>query len=262
MGLQLTTNTGRVQHFGAYPLYWQRKLANSEWVRLSTAQSAKIHGLVMKVPHSTWAGHIIPMFGVSQDGLPSHEVGEEMHPPLLPVHVRGSTLPSPAFTYYLRKRDKRYGFSTASLDHIATIHVLKKALTSKSKLLSWCVGLRIVHHDSSIDILGRWDPRDKNSISRLYDASEGFLTRISFTLTATSKATIVEHITVGVADTLWNCQSLDPSSLVSIDPPDHRWNCSAPDQTSVRNTRTFDCTRSSQVSHSDPEYSPLALRGF
>lgn len=220
--VQIATNLGRVQHFGAYPLSDQRKLANSEWIRLSAGRSAKIHGLVITIPNCNWAGHVITMFGVSQDAQPLQELDKEVQPPLLPVHVRGPTLPSPAFTYYLRKRGKRYGFSTASLDNITTIYVRKKTVLSKSKSVSWCVGLRIVRYDSSIDILGRWDPRDKSSISRIYDASDGFLTRLSFHLTTFTKATIVEHITIEVKDTLRECQPLDPSLLVPMDPPDHR----------------------------------------
>lgn len=207
----------------------------------------------MNIPNCIWAGHVAPIFGVSQDAQTSQELDEEVQPPPLPVQVRGPTLPSPAFTYYLRKRGKRYGFSTASLNNIATIHVRKKNVPSKRKSVSCCVGLRIVHHDSSIDILGRWDPRDKSSISKLYDASEGFLTRLSFHLTGFTKATIVEHITVEVTSNLWECQPMDPSLLVPANPPDHRWNCNpAQYPTSSTITRTFDCTRDSQVSNSNP----------
>jgi hypothetical protein len=188
------------------------------------------------------------MLGVSQDELNSEELNEEVKPPLLPVHVRGPTLPSPAFTYYLRKRKRRYGFSTASLNNIATIHVRKKPVLSRTLRGSWCVGLRIVHHDSSIDILGRWDPRDKSSISRIYDTTKGFLTRLSFHLTTFTKATFVENITIEVKDTLREVQSLDASLFVPIEPPEHRWNCkSGQHPRSFKNTRVFDCTQDSQV---------------
>lgn len=254
----MATNFGRVYHFGAYPFSHQSNFAtsHSEWVRLSAGRSAKIHGLIINIPNCNWAGHISPMFGVSQDALPSQELDEKLQPPLLPVHIRGPTLPSPAFTYYLRTREKPYGFSTASLNNIATIHIRKKTVSSKTKIIRWCVGMRIVHNDLSIDILGRWDPRDKSAILRIYDANEGFLTKLSFHLTTLAKRTIVERITVEVKDTLWESQSLDPSLLVPIDPPDHRWNCNpARYPKSLANTRTFDCTRDSQVSNFNPLHS-------
>ncbi|KAG8156322.1 hypothetical protein KVR01_013774 [Diaporthe batatas] len=245
--LVLATNMGRVQHFGSYPFSQQRNLTDSAWVRLSSERSAMIHGLVINITHCNWSGCIIPMFGVCQDGLPARELDDTVKPPLVPVHIRGPTLPSPSFTYHLRKRKKRYGFSTASLNNIATIHVRKRNVSFDSRRVSWCVGLRIVHHDSTIDILGRWDPRQKMSISKLYDSDEGFLTRISFHLTEFTTRTIVEHITVGVADTLWDCQPLDPSSLVPMDPPDHSWRCNpAQYPTFPLKTRTFDCTEGSQ----------------
>lgn len=261
--LQVTTNFGRVQHFGSYSFSYQRKLSHSAWIRLSTGRSAKIHGLVMDVRHCIRAGYINSMLGVSQDALLSQGLDEEMQPPLLPVHARGPTLPSPAFTHYLQKRKKRYGFSTASLDSIAALYVRKKTVLSRTQSVDWCVGLRVVHHDSSVEILGRWDPRDKSSISKLYDTSEGFLTRLSFHLTTFTKATIVEHITVEVKDTLWECQSLDPSLLVPMDPPDYRWDCDpAQYPSSLTNTRTFDCTRDSQVSNSNLLDSPCFCFGF
>jgi hypothetical protein len=213
--------------------------------------STKIHGLVMNMPELIWGAHDVPLFGMSQDALLPQKGDEDIQPPLLPVLARGPTLPSQYFTYYLRKREKRYGFSTASLNNIATIHRRKKIVKDKSRKseLSWCVGLRIAHHDSSIEILGRWDPRDKHSISEIYDARKGFLTSVSFHMADFSEATIVESVTVEVTKAPWKFQPLDALSVVPMTPPDHRWNCgSAGDPPFSPGTRTFDCTQNSQVS--------------
>lgn len=251
------TNLGRAHFVGSYPFY-ECQLAKSTWVRLSSRRPARVHGLVLNIPELIAGTHGAPILGVSQDTLPPGEE-EEIKPPLLQASVSGPTLPSPYFTCYLRKRQLRFGFSTASLNNVSTLHVRNRSVPSKSqKRRSWCVGMCICHDDSSFEILGRWDPSDKQAISKIYDASEGYLKAVSFHMADYWKATIVKYVTVMVTDAPWESQPLpvDVSSLVPMDPPDHEWNCSSTgDPPFHPSTRTFDCTQGSQASSPTDHYS-------
>lgn len=258
---QLATNLGRVHFVGSYPFY-KPQLEKSTWVRLSDRRPARVHGLVLNIPELIAGTHGAPILGVSQDNLPPEEGEEEIKPPLLPAPASGPTLPSEYFTHYLRNRKRlRFGFSTASLNNVSTIYVRNKSILDKSrKRMSWCVGMCICHEDSSIEILGRWDPRDKRSISKIYDASKGYLTSVSFRITNYYKATIVEYVTVVVTDAPGDSQPLALSSVVPMDPPEHLWNCfPADDASSNPSTRTFDCTQSSQASKATDVYSSSPL---
>ncbi|KAJ0107604.1 hypothetical protein J7T55_007795 [Diaporthe amygdali] len=175
--------------------------------------------------------------GLLADTSPAPDIDEAAKPPLLPIHAEGPTLPTLDFANHLRNQKTRYGFSTASLNDIATMHVRKKTIEAHSKRVYGCAGLHIVHRDSSVEILGRWDPRDKACISKLYDASEGSLTRVTFHMGQAERATHVENITVGVTDNPWDCQPLDASLVVPMEPND----CGRDSA-----TRTFDCTQDSQ----------------
>lgn len=72
---QITTNPGRIQYFGAHKFGDQREIAqgirNCGWVRLSTSQPAKIHGLAFDVPEYVKVdeieNHFISGFDVCQD---------------------------------------------------------------------------------------------------------------------------------------------------------------------------------------------------
>ncbi|KAI7778154.1 hypothetical protein LA080_002580 [Diaporthe eres] len=244
--IQLGTNLGRVQHFGAYQWPEQVDIANGvnnpRWVRLSMERSAKIHGLAFDVPKYTCEMKTVYGFGVSQDATLQLGSDEADKPPLLPIHARGPTLPTPEFTNYLRREKTGFGLSTASLNNIKTLHVRKKMVETPTGLVCGCVGLRIVHLDSSIETLGRWDPRDKHSISRLYDSSEGILKTVTFHMADVERATHVENITVGVTDSPW-----DSSMVVPVDPPNHPLDCSVGESsTALTNARTFDCSQGSQ----------------
>ncbi|KAL2272690.1 hypothetical protein FJTKL_06243 [Diaporthe vaccinii] len=244
--LALGTNLGRVQHFGAYQWPEQVDIANGvnnpRWVRLSMERSAKIHGLAFDVPKYTCEMKTVYGFGVSQDATLQLGSDEADKPPLLPIHARGPTLPTPEFTNYLRREKTGFGLSTASLNNIKTLHVRKKMVETPTGLVCGCVGLRIVHLDSSIETLGRWDPRDKHSISRLYDSSEGILKTVTFHMADVERATHVENITVGVTDSPW-----DSSMVVPVDPPNHPLDCSVGESsTALTNARTFDCSQGSQ----------------
>lgn len=239
---KLGTNFGRVQYFGAYQLPEQlnyaRGVHDSAWVRLSVGRLTKIHGLAFDIPKCCRGLNTIPFFGVSQDTSPAPDGDEAVKPPLLPIHAEGPTLPTLDFANHLRYQKTKYGFSTASLNDIATMHVRKKTIEAHSERVYGCAGLHIVHRDSSVEILGRWDPRDKACISKLYDASEGSLTRVTFHMGQAERATHVENITVGVTDNPWDCQPLDASLVVPTEPDD----CER-----ASATRTFDCTQDSQV---------------
>lgn len=132
LGIQLGTNLGRVQHFGAYQLPEQVDIANgdddSKWVRLSMERPAKIHGLAFDVPEYTNKMKTIYGFGVSQDASLQSDKDETDKPPLLPIHVRGPTLPPPEFTNYLQREKTGYSLSTASLNNITALHVRKKMI--------------------------------------------------------------------------------------------------------------------------------------
>lgn len=69
--------------------------------------------------------------------------------------------------------------SMAKLDDICNLQVRKAGPR--------CLGLRIVHGDGTIEILGQWDPLDPASISTIYDISEGTLAGLSFQTTPTSR---------------------------------------------------------------------------
>lgn len=215
------------------------------------ARPAKVHGLAIEVPMYARARKTIGQFGVSQETSPPTDGDVTDRPPPLPVWPRGATLPSPEFTNYLRQQKKGYGFSTASLDSVATLHVRHKIVHFRTKRARGCVGLRIAHHDSTVEILGRWDPRDKDSISKIYDSSEGILTRISFYMENIERAAHVERIIVGVTDNPLDVQPLDASFVVPMgppDPPNDSWGARPDEYPTAKTTRTFDCSQVNQVS--------------
>lgn len=250
---QLGTSLGRYQYFGAYSFRAQEKLvdasAGTSWVRLSNGRAAKVHGLTIEVPEYARSWRVIHRFGVSQDGSLPPDDQEAVMPPPLPIHKRGPRMLSPAFYSHLVKERTGYGLSTASLDSIATLHVRKKILTIHNTRVSGCVGLRVAHHDSTVEILGRWDPCDRRSISRIYNSSEGFLTRISFHLTTIGKAAHLENITLGVSDNPLHVQPLNSLSAVPAEPERRPWDSNTDRHSGSRTTtRTFDCSQVGQVS--------------
>lgn len=197
-------------------------------------------------------------FGVSQDASLQLGSDEADKPPLLPIHARGPTLPTPEFTNYLRREKTGFGLSTASLNNIKTLHVRKKMVETPTGLVCGCVGLRVVHLDSSIETLGRWDPRDKHSMSKLYDSSEGILKTVTFHLAKIEREMHVENITVGVTDNPWDYQPLDSSTVVPpLDPPDHPWDSKDGESLEVLiSAKIFDCSQGIQVNIS-PTLLPL-----
>lgn len=259
--IQLGTNLGRVQHFGAYQLPEQVDIANGlddpKWVRLSMERPAKIHGLAFDVPGYTRKMKTIYGFGVAQDACLQSDSDETDKPPLLPIHASGPTLPTPEFTNYLRREKTGYGLSTASLNNIKTLHVRKKMIETPTGCVYGCAGLRVLHLDSSIEILGRWDPRDKHSISKLYDSSECILNTVTFHMAKIEREIHVENITVGVTDNPWDYQPLDSSTVVPMDPPNYPWDSRVGESPPVlTSARIFDCSQGSQV-HISPADLPL-----
>lgn len=260
--IKLTTNLGRIHYCGPYSFLDQVDLINipidSEWVRIGTEQPSKILGLVFSIPHSALRGCCIAAnLGVSQTTSYPPDDNQVLKPPPLPIQAKGPTLPSPSFLTYLYRAKHTCTFSAASLDNIATLHVRKKKIRiSYLEPVVRCCGLRIVHLDKTIETIGQWDPRDTESISKIYDASEGLLMRLTFHMENADRLRYVENITVEVADNPRDYQPLDGTSLVLIDPPTRRWGkpgderCYVPEIQS--NTRTFDCTQSGQVSNSKP----------
>lgn len=253
---QLGTNLGRYRYFRAYPFRAQEKLvklvdasAGTSWVRLSNRRAAKVHGLTIEVPEYARSWKVIHRFGVSQDGSLPPGDQETVSPPPLPIHTRGPTILSPELYRHLLKERTGHGLSTASLDSIATLHVRKKILIIHNKRMSGCVGLRIAHHNSIVEILGRWDPHNRRSISRIYTSSEGFLTRISFHLATIGKAAHVENITLGVVNNPLDVQPLDSLSVVPAEPENHPWDSdTGPNSEGQTKMRTFDCSEVGQVS--------------
>jgi len=221
---------------------------NSAWVRLSMGRPAKIHGLAFDVPRYTHSMKTIYGFGVCQDASFLPDSDEADKPPPLPIHARGPTLPSPNFTNYLRWDKTRYCLSTASLDSIAALYVRKKMIEAPAGWVHGCAGLQIIHFDSSVEILGRWDPRDTQSISKLYNSSEGILRTLAFHMANIERETHVESISIGVTDSPWDYEPLDLSLVVPMDPPNHPWDCNVREYPTVMtNTRIFDCSQENQV---------------
>lgn len=200
-------------------------------------------------------------FGVSQDASVQSDTEETDKPPLLPIHARGPTLPPPEFANYVRREKKGYGLSTASLNNITTLHMRMRTIRTPTAWVCGCAGLRIVHLDSSVEILGRWDPRDKQSISKLYDSSEGMLKTVTFHLARIERETHVENITVEVTNNPWDCQPLDSSMVDPTNPPSHSWDSKGGEFPEVLTcARMFDCSQAGQVSVS-PTLLPLPLPG-
>lgn len=256
----MVTNFGRVQHFGCHVVSDQFEIVDyveeARWLCLSNQGQGKVHGLAFEVPEYTRQTDTVSGIGVTQDissSLESME-GPKDEPPRYPIHARGPTLPSPPFTVYLARIKPRtgYGFSTASMDNIATLHVWKKKMPYRTGETYGCYGLRILHRDSTVEILGRWDPRDQQCISKIYDASEGALMTISFHLEPSGPAAFVEGITLEVTDNPLGYKSPEELSLVPMEPPDHAWDCDPYyNSTFLPTTRTFDCSQTSQVSQSN-----------
>lgn len=218
---------------------------------------AKIHGLAFDVPEYAVHMKTIYGFGVSQDVSLQSDSDETDKPPLLPIHAKGPTLPTPEFTSYLRREKTGYGLSTASLNNITALHVRKKMVETPTGWVRGCVGLQIVHLDSGIEILGRWDPRDKHSISKLYDSSEGILKTVTFHMVKIEREMHVENITVVVTDNPWDYQPMDSSTVVPMDPQNHPWDgIDGEFSTVLTSTRIFDCSQGIQV-HISPLLLPL-----
>lgn len=240
---------GRFQYFGAYKLSEQIDISSwwgdSAWVNLSMGRPAKIHGLAFDVPRYSCNWKTIYGFGVCQDASFLPASNEADKPPPLPIHAKGPTLPSQNFTNYLRRNKTRYGLSTASLNDVSAIYVRKKMIKFPTGRVCRYVGLQIIHFDSGVEILGQWDPRDKKSISTLYDSREGVLKTLAFHLADIQSDTYVESIIAGVTDSPWDHKPLDSSLVVPMDPPSHSWDSKVHEDPTM--TRIFDCSQENQV---------------
>lgn len=245
---------GRFRIFGTHTFSFQESLIingsdETSWVRLSAGRSAKVHGLAIEVPKGMGSSKLINGFGVSQNASPPPGGYEAINPPPFPIHAMGPTLPSLEFIDHLQTQALSYGLSTASLNNVSTLHVRRNVFNADEERKCGFAGLRVAHHDATVEILGRWDPRDKDSISKIYDSSEGILTRVSFHLANIGTSVHVENITVGVTDNPLDVRPLDESVVVPSDPPNYRWNSTPADHpTALTNTRTFDCSQINQVS--------------
>lgn len=227
------------------------------WARLSMDRSAKVHGLCFDVPKNTGqaASDIMDGVGVCQETLLPADGSEALKPPLLPFYLTGTTIPGIHFSFYLRCEKDVAAFSAASINDVAALYVRKRAMaygTATRGKGYRCYGLYVVHHDSTVDVLGRWDPRDEESISQLYDASQASLMRLTFHLEQFRMSAIVENITVEVTDNPSNFQPRDDSTIVSNDPHDHECGETPEYDCEYLKTLTFDCTRSDQASSSYP----------
>jgi hypothetical protein len=62
--------------------------------------------------------------------------------------------------------------SMASFKDVIKVDVLKRN--------ERCLGLRILHNDEMVEILGQWDPSDNSQISEMYSSSQGLLQSVYF----------------------------------------------------------------------------------
>lgn len=209
---------------------------------------AKIRGLCFDVPKNTgYINNIMEEIGICQETSIPADDGEALKPPPLPIHADGPTIPSESFCFYLRRIKSSAALSVASINDVAAIYVRKRALIVKEGTLYRCYGLYIVHHDSNVEVLGRWDPRDEKCISKLYDESQGSLMRLKFHLKPIARMYIVDNITVEVTDNPCDFWPRNDSTLVSNDPYDHDVFEKPRAGYEHLETSTFDCTQSNQV---------------
>lgn len=97
-----------------------------------------------------------------------------------------------------------YILSTASLNDVSSLRIRRHN--------GRCIGLFLRYNDSASEALGQWDPLDQDSISQLYDATDGILMRLNFHTASEVyndfgwTRLIIKNITVEVTDNPWDYQ--------------------------------------------------------
>lgn len=175
MSFKVSTNRGRSHHFGPYYATQRTRRGYEEfpqWTQVSSGRPSKITGIIVDALTYNIQQDVFDM-GVTEEYEPDH--GELLEAPS-PTAVRHGFPDIPIVRIELRSTVMQ---STATLDDISNLQVRKVGLR--------CMGLRILHGDGTIEILGQWDPADPTSISTLYDVSEGPLAGLTFQTTPVDK---------------------------------------------------------------------------
>lgn len=175
LGVKVSTSHGRSHHFGPY-VATQTMQRDEEriyhWVRVNTGRPSKITGIFVDALTYELQQQIFDL-GVTEEYEPGN--GESFEAPCL-TNVRHSF---PVIDILKSAPRSAIMQSTASLDNISNLQVRRVGPR--------CMGLRILHGDGNIEILGQWDPADVTSISSIYDISEGPLAGLSFQATPIDK---------------------------------------------------------------------------
>lgn len=176
---KVTTNLGRVRHFGYYRVVRQHHCKPQprgnetpcRWIRISDDRSATIDGIFTDANVYLRSGAIMTI-GVAQHSQVSQtEDGTDVAGPKyleIPPSVTALT-ESPLFS---NLPTSRFSYSTAPLTNIFEVRVRRRN--------GRCLGMHLTYEDSTVETLGQWDPRDKESIMKIYNANDGYLSRLVF----------------------------------------------------------------------------------
>lgn len=102
----------------------------------------------------------------------------------------------------------RFSYSTAPLTNIIEVRVRRRH--------ERCLGMHLTYEDSTVECLGQWDPRDKDSILKIYNANDGVISRLVFHIRLVDECLRkpqIELISVEVTDN--TSQPLPPGEAAS-----------------------------------------------
>ena len=173
---KLTTNLGRSQHFGTWKSLQIEPSDDYRWTDLGNKPNPFIAGLCFDELADSgsgpypWLGATCaisenPRYGnvdVSASFYRTHSIEQ-------PVRNFASSL----------VLSQGLCFSVASLKDARNLCVCRVG--------DRCTGLRIIHENSKIEILGQWYPKNVSSTSRIYDSTDGPLATVIFCYSGTGK---------------------------------------------------------------------------
>lgn len=176
---KITTNYGRVRHFGNHKVVRQhhcrpqprRYDTPCRWIRISDDHLSRIDGLFIDANEYLRRGESISTIGVAQHQQSQVQGGTDIPGPTY-LEIPPSTTALPEYPFSLSPQMSGFLHSTASLTNIHEIRVRKQN--------GRCLGMHLSYDDSTVETLGQWDPTDRNSIMKIYDAMDGVLLRLSF----------------------------------------------------------------------------------
>lgn len=176
---KVTTNLGRVRHFGYYKVVRQHHCKSQprgnetpcRWIRISDDRPATIDGIFTDANVYVRSGAIMTIGVAQHSHVPQIEGGTDIPGPKyleIPPFLTELT-ETPLFS---NLPTSRFSYSTAPLTNIREVRVRRRN--------GRCLGMHLTYEDSTVESLGQWDPTDKDSMLKIYNASDGHLSRLVF----------------------------------------------------------------------------------